>query len=161
VSTPSLAEAGRYLLPREIAGRCLDALQRMGSEGDELFIALSAKIDEDGAVHFRRALVPEQHCHHTPEGLLVTIAGEAIYALSRDCYEQGELLAGQIHAHPGRAYHSGADDALALLRLPGALSIVVPDFAAGPMRPSRWSVHRRDEKCHWRPLPRRMELTFR
>jgi hypothetical protein len=161
VSAPSLAEAGRYLLPREIAEPCLDALQHRGAEGDELFIALSAKIDEDGNVYFCRALVPEQHCHHTPEGLLVTIAGEAIYALNRDCFEQGELLAGQIHAHPGRAYHSGADDALAMLRLPGALSIVVPDFAAGPMQPSLWSVHRRDEKSRWRPLPRRMELTVR
>lgn len=161
MSGSSLAGAVRYLLPRAIAEACLAALQRRGVEGDELFIALSAKVDTDGNVYFCRALVPEQHCHHTPDGLLVTIGGEAIYALNRECYERGELLAGQIHAHPGRAYHSGADDALALLRLPGALSVVVPHFAAGPLRPSRWSVHRLDEKCQWRPLPRRMELTVR
>lgn len=161
MSAASLLAAERFELPRALAEDCYHALRRRGREGDELFIALAGAAREDGSVELRRALVPAQTCHHTPEGLLVMIDGEAIFELNRASYERGEILAAQIHAHPGRAYHSGADDALALVRLPGALSIVVPDFAGGPMRPKHWSVHRRDSDSCWRPLPRsvRLELT--
>jgi hypothetical protein len=160
MSSAGLLTAARFRLPRELAEKCCGALRERGAEGDELFIALAGVIEED-VVGLRRALVPEQTCHHTPEGLLVTIDGEAIFALNREAYERGEILAAQIHAHPGRAYHSGADDVLALIRLPGALSIVVPDFAAGPLRPRRWSVHRRNADGAWRRLPRRVRLELR
>jgi hypothetical protein len=88
----------------------------------------------------------------------VTIDSEALFALNRDCYESGELLAGQIHAHPGSAYHSRADDLLALVRLPGGLSIVVPRFGHGRLAPRRWSVHRLDDAGAWRRLPRGTKL---
>ena len=42
----------------------------------------------------------------------------------------GEKLLVQLHTHPGEAFHSLADDRLALPRHTGALSIVVPNFAA-------------------------------
>lgn len=38
-------------------------------------------------------------------------------------------LAAQVHSHPGRAFHSRADDEWAVVRHEGALSIVVPHFA--------------------------------
>jgi hypothetical protein len=155
--TANLLTAKRFLLPRNLAEGCLEALRNKGEHGDELFIALTATVGDD-EVYFRRALVPEQTCHRTPDGLLVTIEGEAIFALNHDCYEHDEILAGQIHAHPDQAYHSGADDVLALVRLPGAISIVVPHFAAGPLRRRRWSVNRRDEDGVWRALERRVKL---
>jgi hypothetical protein len=159
MSSPLLA-VRRFELPRELAEGCYAALRERGREGDELFIALSAVVARDTVAHLCRGLVPDQHCHHTPEGLLVTIGGEAIFALNRDCHENGELLVGQIHAHPGAAYHSGADDALALVRLPGSLSIVVPDFARGPLREKTWSVYRLDEDGMWRTLSGEIELVL-
>lgn len=159
MSGSPLTSARRFLFPRILAEECNEALRAQGERGAELFIALSATLDEDArAVHFHRALIPEQTCHLTEHGLLVTIEGEALFKLNRDCYLAGELLAGQIHAHPGRAYHSGADDELALIRLAGGLSIVVPHFANGPLRPRRWSVHQRREDGSWRRRPRRVKL---
>ncbi|MHC2297262.1 hypothetical protein ACVJBD_001468 [Rhizobium mongolense] len=35
----------------------------------------------------------------------------------------------QIHSHPGRAFHSEADDEWAIVRHAGALSLVLPRFA--------------------------------
>ena len=134
-------------------------MREHGQEGAELFIALAATFDEDErSVSFRRALVPKQTCYQTEEGLIVKIEGEAIYELNRDSYEHGEILAGQIHAHPGQAYHSPADDALALIRSPGGLSIVVPHFATGPLRPRRWSVHQLRRHGDWGRKPRRVKL---
>lgn len=36
----------------------------------------------------------------------------------------------QVHSHPGRAFHSEVDDEWAILRHRGALSLVLPRFAA-------------------------------
>ena len=35
----------------------------------------------------------------------------------------------QVHSHPGRAFHSEADDEWAIVRHVGALSLVLPEFA--------------------------------
>jgi hypothetical protein len=154
-----LIGARRFDLPRDLAVQCVEMMRAHGRKGAEIFVALTAIVMEDGrTVAFRRALVPEQTCYSSPEGLLVKIDGESIFALNRECFEAGELLAGQIHAHPDRAYHSDADDQLALIRLPGGLSIVVPRFAAGPLRPRLWSVNRLGEDGMWRRRPRRVKL---
>lgn len=39
----------------------------------------------------------------------------------------------QIHMHPGRAYHSATDDAFPIVHSPGFLSLVIPNFATGPV----------------------------
>lgn len=38
-------------------------------------------------------------------------------------------IAAQVHSHPGRAFHSEADDEWAIVRHVGALSLVLPRFA--------------------------------
>ncbi len=40
------------------------------------------------------------------------------------------VLLVQVHSHPGKAFHSKADDRWAVVRHEGALSIVVPKFAS-------------------------------
>ena len=50
--------------------------------------------------------------------------------LRADLAAHGELVAAQIHAHPAEAFHSLADDRGALVGHLGALSIVLPEFAA-------------------------------
>ena len=61
---------------------------------------------------------------------------------------------------PHHAYHSIADDELALIRLPGGLSIVVPHFAAGPLRPRRWSVNQLGVDGVWRRRRWRVRLNL-
>jgi hypothetical protein len=146
-----LAGARRFEFPRELAGRCMEAMKARGDEGAELFLALGATVSEDGrTVTFRRVHLPEQTCYSGPEGLLVKIDGDAIFELNRSCFEHEEILAGQIHAHPSDAYHSPADDQLAMIKLPGGLSIVVPHFASGPLNPRHWSVNQLGEDGVWR-----------
>lgn len=40
------------------------------------------------------------------------------------------MVAAQVHSHPGPAFHSLADDRWAIIRHEGALSLVIPHFAA-------------------------------
>ena len=158
MSAAGLLEAERFLLPRSLAVDSLTAISRKGRRDEELFIALAGVI-EGGAVHIRRGVLPRQTAHKTRDGLLVTIDGAAIFELNRDCYEHGDILVAQIHGHPGRAYHSGADDKLAMVRLPGGLSIVVPNFGAGAPSAGRWSVNRLRRDGIWAPAPNVLELT--
>lgn len=156
-----LVGARRFELPSDLAERCMEAMKARGAEGAELFLALSATVSEDGrTVSFRRVHVPEQTCYSGPDGLLVKIDGDAIFELNRSCFERDEILAGQIHAHPTDAYHSPADDHLALIKLPGGLSIVVPHFASGPLRPRRWSVNQLGRDGVWRRRRWRVRLAI-
>lgn len=46
------------------------------------------------------------------------------------CQRERLILEAQVHTHPRHAFHSRADDRLAVVRHVDALSIVLPDFAA-------------------------------
>ena len=59
--------------------------------------------------------------------------------------EHGEIVLAQLHTHPGAAFHSAADDRLALPRHTGAISIVVPCFAEdwrGNLGETSVNIHR-------------------
>jgi hypothetical protein len=44
--------------------------------------------------------------------------------------ERRLIIAAQVHSHPGKAFHSAADDIGAVIRHVGALSFVIPWFAS-------------------------------
>ena len=58
------------------------------------------------------------------------IPPDAMAVLMRHLRDSKLKLAAQVHSHPHEAFHSYADDRWAVIRHAGALSIVVPDFAA-------------------------------
>jgi hypothetical protein len=39
----------------------------------------------------------------------------------------------QVHTHPSEAFHSSSDDAYPIIHRPGFLSLVIPNFAMGPV----------------------------
>lgn len=39
----------------------------------------------------------------------------------------------QVHTHPREAFHSPTDDAFPIIHKPGFLSLVIPNFALGPV----------------------------
>lgn len=46
---------------------------------------------------------------------------------------QGRAIRAQVHTHPGLAFHSETDDHWPVISQPGFISIVIPDFAMGPI----------------------------
>ena len=105
-------------------------------ESAELLRSLSGGVRESvilwaGTVHnrqacIRRIVVPRQLA--TPKHFEVPL--DERHRIARDLSISGERLLAQLHTHPGVAFHSRTDDRLALPRRTGAISIVVPDFAA-------------------------------
>lgn len=66
------------------------------------------------------------------------------------------MVAAQIHSHPKEAFHSKADDEWAIVRHFGALSLVVPRFAADTDLLNfldRSKVYRFSESATWDEVP--------
>lgn len=156
----TLLAVRRFEIPEVIARESIAIMQQAGEEGAEVFVAWAGAAASASFV-FSRLIVPEQTSYRTPAGLLVRIPGRALFELNRSCHRYGEMLGGQIHAHPGAAYHSAADDSLALVRTPGGVSVVVPDFARGGLaRRDAWACFQLDGAGAWGDLPAGVEVTI-
>jgi hypothetical protein len=98
---------------------------------------------------------------HPPHG-----AGPAGYDLDSQAIADmwTELLADrrsiqvQVHTHPGPAYHSRRDDEMALVNSTGTLSLVIPDFAQGPIGLRNAFLARVDEAGSWTEAPMSQEI---
>lgn len=55
---------------------------------------------------------------------------QSVRALMRHLRATRQRVLAQVHSHPAEAFHSKADDDWAIVRHEGALSVVVPHFAA-------------------------------
>ncbi|MBA3382785.1 MAG: Mov34/MPN/PAD-1 family protein [Actinobacteria bacterium] len=71
------------------------------------------------------------HPRHTAGFGGYDLESEAIAELWRELVAERRSIRVQVHTHPGAAYHSSRDDALALVHTPGFLSLVIPDFGLG------------------------------
>lgn len=144
-ATPrGLLHFGRFCVSRTMAAETLDLLAEAGAGGDERMVVWGAVASRAGQhLECRSIYVPDQVSIHTEDGLAVLIGDEALRELNRSLNQRGEVLAVQVHAHPDDAYHSDTDDRLAVATTLGALSIVVPAFAAGGLDVARgWAAHR-------------------
>src|ERR1043166_8840962 len=50
-----------------------------------------------------------------------------------DLADQERGIRVQVHTHPRAAFHSPTDDAFPIIHTPGFLSLVIPNFAIGPI----------------------------
>ena len=104
-------------------------------------VLLWAGVRHDALASVRRIVVPE----FTSTSVHFEVSLEERIALASALAAEGEMVLAQLHTHPGPAFHSRADDRFALPRHTGAISIVVPDFAAdwdGDLEDVSVNVHR-------------------
>ncbi len=128
----SLESVACVQVPSDVVAETEAALREAGREGYERFVLWSGEIDDTRLV-VRTAHHPDQRAYRLPDGLCVTIDGEALHALNVWLLNHQELLAVQIHSHPGEAYHSDTDNTYPVVTALGGLSIVTPDFCSGPL----------------------------
>ncbi len=103
-----------------------------------------------------QAFIPRQHAlTDTRSRVGVAIDGDELFRLNVWLHKVGLQLIAQIHSHPGSAYHSSTDDDMSVVTRVGALSIVVPDFAAGAFELSAISVHRLSKVGNWKKLSKK------
>jgi len=82
---------------------------------------------------FPDALTRVVHPDHTAAGGGYEVDDAWVMQFFVSLNKRRETARVQIHTHPRRAGHSSIDDAFALVPAAGFLSLVVPDFALGPV----------------------------
>lgn len=157
-----LSEVTRYVIPASVVEPTLSELRTVGEDHNEAFVVWGGTVSEGGKqLTFTSAVWPDQTASRSPEGLLVVVEGDALFALNKHLYQRGELLAGQVHTHPASAYHSSTDDDFPLVTLVGGLSVVIPDFArAGLQDLDRWAFYRLEALGVWRELDPAEHIVF-
>lgn len=116
---------------KQLKGEVLESafrqLRRCGDGRRECIVYLTSDAQApeliDGVVHPR----------HSSSSAGYDLDSAAIAELWRELLARRRSIQMQVHTHPGPAYHSSRDDALALVNSTGALSLVIPDFALGPV----------------------------
>lgn len=66
-----------------------------------------------------------------------------------DLAKRRKSVRAQVHTHPHEAFHSKSDDTWALLPDIGFLSLVIPDFALGPVGLERAFLAERNAEGGW------------
>jgi proteasome lid subunit RPN8/RPN11 len=89
------------------------------------------------------------HPRHTATATAYDVDGawlnELWLRLARDELD----LRAQVHTHPGSAFHSSRDDDMAAIQIAGFRSLVIPNFALGPVSLDGAHLERRDADGEW------------
>ena len=110
--------------PSDVIHSTLELLRRAGIGGREgIVLWLGQRADEH--IQVTDAYQPL----HISEADMFHITPAGMNALHNELRNRRRMVAAQVHTHPGRAYHSKADDRWAIVRHVGALSLVLPYFA--------------------------------
>lgn len=113
-----------FSISKGLIEKTLAALRTAGERNSEGIVLWFA------ARGYRRTISKVLVPIHNASGDYFDITHEGNRQLREICQRERLILEAQVHTHPTRAFHSKADDRLAVVRHVDALSIVLPDFAA-------------------------------
>lgn len=113
-------------VPRSVLDETYRRLATCGRGQRECVVYWVADLDAPDVV--RHVLHP---LHHSG-AFGYEVDSAFVNRLFLDLYQNHEAVRVQVHTHPHGASHSTTDDRFALAPSTGFLSLVVPDFAAGP-----------------------------
>jgi hypothetical protein len=158
----SLTAVSEFIVPLDLVDRTMGPLIEAGRKGFEAFVLWGGQLQDPGdRLRFVSAYFPNQTSSSSEEGLLVLVEGDALFRVNRSFYQQGLILAAQVHSHPTLAYHSDTDDAYPLMTLVGGLSAVVPHFGRGGRDAiDDWAWYRLVGPRQWDPLGPETTLTL-
>lgn len=156
-----LLDVDHFMVTTEVLEFTIDRLAERGRQGLEAFVLWGGRRLGRGRLEISTAIYPEQQAYDTEEGLLVVVRDDALFVVNRSLNQRGEVLAAQVHTHPGEAYHSITDDALPIVTIVGGLSVVIPDFASAATKSrDRWAWYQLSANARWEPLSRRIKVEF-
>lgn len=112
--------------PSAVVEKTLQMLREAGGRGTECVVLWLSRRPVSPDHPIVEAFVPEQQVAVD----FFRIPPSGMDALMRHLRTNKLALAAQVHSHPAEAFHSLADDTWAITRHEGALSLVVPYFAA-------------------------------
>lgn len=89
------------------------------------------------------------HPDHESNGFGYVVDSDWLTTFLQDLYVESRSARAQIHTHPGAAFHSVTDDEHSLVPAPGFISIVIPDYAQGPVGFEAAALYRMGDAGVW------------
>ena len=148
MSARGFLDLEQIIVPASLAEHANKHLRAVGMAGYEGF-ALWAGKREDPLFHVTECIIPAQRGMRYEEGVCVRVDADELFRINVHLFRSGLELIAQLHSHPTEAYHSDTDDAFPIATTAGALSLVIPDFAARPFDLTRCAVYRLDPSQGW------------
>jgi proteasome lid subunit RPN8/RPN11 len=134
-------------LAKGVLEHTFEHLRSCGGGRRECVVYLTGPVEQldivDGVVHPL----------HTASSAGYELDSDAIARLWLELANERWSIRVQVHTHPGSAYHSSRDDRLALIHTPGFLSLVIPNFALGPVGLMDSYLAERTESGDWVGVP--------
>jgi proteasome lid subunit RPN8/RPN11 len=97
---------------------------------------------------------------HSLDTGIVRFDGRHFGALWQTCRERGLAVVADIHTHPGCSQQSDSDQANPMISRAGHLALIVPRFAAAPVRRESVGIYRYEGSKKWRSVPEDQRRTF-
>lgn len=141
-------------LPRDILSQTFETLRKCGRGNRECVVYWIASRDSPSPT----AVVHPEH-DSSVGGYVVDSGWVTRFFLN--LRKSGSRAVAQVHTHPGVASHSSTDDDYSLVPSPGFLSLVIPDFALGPVSLVNTHLVRMSSVGSWETLDSTEELLLR
>ena len=141
----------RYRVSADTIDRTRRFLGRRGEHGLEATVLWLGRVINQTTAEILIPYAPEQIAYRSEDGVAVEVTAEGLSNLISKLPE-GIFVLCRVHSHPSKAYHSDTDDQNLIIAHPGAISIVVPDFARDPIKLSGCSVNELQPDGRWREL---------
>ena len=139
-----------FILPSGIA-QTLQSLQRSGQRRHEgIVFWLGRRTGE------RIDITEVYEPAHEAKADYFHIPPRSMQALQQELRTKRLMIAAQVHSHPMEAFHSHADNTWAVIRHVGAVSIVLPYFAANTSTDSFFedaAIFQLNETNRWLQVP--------
>ena len=146
-------------LPQEFIDSIYKEFQETGRQGYER-LALLAGIKKGKEFIVTNLIYPAQELRRSIYGVSFHISGGELERIWEWLYENKCTLIAQIHSHPTEAYHSEADDNLAIITIFGGLSFVVPDFGNSDQNFGNSAIFRLLPESGWTELTKQQINTI-
>ena len=137
-----LGDVSQFEMPQSALETARGYLMEAGRKACEAFVLFSGVASPTTAVVRSVVYPPQKPVSDGSGGVGVYVTGQSLFEIARWAARRNQILLGQMHSHPGRAFHSRTDDAYPLVSLPGAFSVVVPNFCRVPIDLSRCACYR-------------------
>lgn len=137
----------RYQVARALLAQTFEALRRCGRGHHECQVLWTSAWVRPEVIS---AVV---HPRHRAHALGFELNSAWISQFWRDLASTGQGIRVQVHTHPGAAFHSAVDDAYPIIHTVGFMSLVIPNFAMGPISFGQAYLAEITPDGSWREVP--------
>ena len=140
--------------------RLLGDLRARGGGERESGAFLLGRIESDGSRTITDYALYDDIDPHALDTGIVRLDGRHFGRLWEICEAKGLAVVADVHVHPGGEGQSSSDKAHPIISRAGHIALIVPHFAAPPVRVRDVGIHRYLGDFRWESVPKSRRSKF-